>query len=64
MRIEVFAHGVLGREFVSVASLSNSVLLITRMGGPNGKDNDTSLRSWLLEWPVQGKVGADPSVVP
>lgn len=47
--IEVFAHGASGKEVVLVAFLSNSVLLVLRMG-PEG------LRSWLLEWPVAGKV--------
>lgn len=49
VRIEVFAHGASGEEAVLVASLSNSVLLVLRMG-------DAGLRSWLMEWPVAGKV--------
>lgn len=57
VRIEAFAHNTLGGEAVFVASLSNSVLLIVRIGGRGGEDNDgsDSLRSWVLEWPVQGK---------
>lgn len=47
--IEVFAHGASGKEAVLVAYLSNAVLLVLRVGAEG-------LRSWLLEWPVAGKV--------
>lgn len=47
--IEVFSHAASGEEAVLVAFLSNSVLLVLRMGAEG-------LRSWLLEWPVAGKV--------
>lgn len=56
VRIEVFAHAALGEEAVFVASLSNSVLLVMRTGSEREED-DSSLHSWLLDWPVQGKVG-------
>lgn len=49
--IEVFAHEAAGKEAVLVAFLSNSVLLVLRIGAEG-------LRSWLLEWPVAGKVRA------
>lgn len=59
VRIEVFAHGALGKEVVLVASLSNSVLLVIRIsGGDGGRAESGGLRSWLLDWPVAGKVGA------
>ncbi|CAM9365604.1 unnamed protein product [Scytosiphon promiscuus] len=45
----VFAHGALGKDAVLVASLSNSTLLIIRIG-PDG------IRSWLLDWPLAGKI--------
>lgn len=45
----MFAHGASGKEAVLVAFLSNSVLLVLRIGAEG-------LRSWLLEWPVAGKV--------
>eukprot|EP00752_Nemacystus_decipiens_P012338 g10938.t1 len=47
--IEVFAHGASGEEAVLVAFLSNSVLLVLRVAAEG-------LRSWLLEWPVAGKI--------
>lgn len=46
--IEVFAHGAFGKEAVLAAFLSNSVLLVMRIGAEG-------LRSWLLDWPVAGK---------
>ena len=55
--IEVYADGVLGQEAVLVASLSNSVLLVIRIGGEGQVGGaGGGLRSWLLEWPVAGKV--------
>lgn len=59
VRIEVFGHAAVGnKEAVFVAYLSNSVLLVVRTGGggADGKGGGNSLRSWLLDWPVQGKV--------
>ncbi|CAM9951826.1 unnamed protein product, partial [Ectocarpus sp. 13 AM-2016] len=47
--IEVFAHGALGTDALLVASLSNSALLILRIGSDG-------IRSWLLDWPVAGKI--------
>ncbi|CAB1114480.1 unnamed protein product [Ectocarpus sp. CCAP 1310/34] len=47
--IEVFAHGALGTDALLVASLSNSALLILRIGSD-------CIRSWLLDWPVAGKI--------
>lgn len=55
----MFAHGALGKEAVLVASLSNSVLLVIRISGRDGgRAESGGLRSWLLDWPVAGKVGA------
>lgn len=64
VRIEVFAHGAIGKEAVLVASLSNSVLLVMRIGGGEGgglEGDGNGLRSWLLDWPVSGKVRIDGS---
>ncbi|CAM9620854.1 unnamed protein product [Ectocarpus sp. 4 AP-2014] len=47
--IEVFAHGALGTDALLVASLSNSALLILRIGSDG-------IRSKLLDWPVAGKI--------
>lgn len=57
--IEVFGHAAIGnKEAVFVAYLSNSVLLVIRLrgGGTDEEAGGNSLRSWLLDWPVQGKV--------
>lgn len=64
VRIEVFAHGAIGKEAVLVASLSNSVILVMRIGGGRGGGgggggDGNDLRSWLLDWPVSGKVRID-----
>lgn len=63
VRIEVFGHAANGnKEAVFVAYLSNSVLLVVRTGSGRADGNSDgnggckSLRSWLLDWPVQGKV--------
>lgn len=63
VRIEVFAHGAIGKEAVLVASLSNSVLLVMRIGGRGEgvRGEGNGLRSWLLDWPVSGKVRTDGS---
>lgn len=55
----MFAYGALGKEAVLVASLSNSVLLVMHVVGGEGQaEGGSGLRSWLLEWPVAGKVGS------
>lgn len=59
VRIEVFAYGAVGQRAVLIASLSNSVLLVMRVGG--GSEQDRSgygVRSWLLDWPVAGRVSS------
>lgn len=60
----MFAHGNLGQAAVFVASLSNSSLLVIRIGSVEQAEAVVGLRSWLLEWPVAGKVSRQAKVPP